>query len=89
MKEPGLVFHSVRFPMVERLAQADVLEPLYQELIGHERQGVTQQVYNKSGHTLAQKKEAIEKYLVLLLFACASHRENARSSTKSITLKVV
>ena len=62
MKEPGLVFHSLRYTMVERLAQADVPEPLYQDIVGHERQGVTQQVYNKSGHTLAQKKEAIEKF---------------------------
>lgn len=62
MKEPGLVFHSLRYTMVERLAQADVPEPLYQDIVGHERQGVTQQVYNKSGHTLAQKQEAIETF---------------------------
>lgn len=62
MKESGLVFHSLRYTMVERLAQADVPEPLYQDIVGHERQGVTQQVYNKSGHTLAQKLTAIEKF---------------------------
>ena len=46
--------------MVTRLAQAGVPEPLYQEIIGHERQGVSQQVYFKEGHTLALKMEAIE-----------------------------
>ncbi|WP_282129817.1 site-specific integrase [Roseobacter litoralis] len=64
MKEDGLVFHSLRYTMVERLAQDDVPEPLYQDIVGHERQGVTQQVYNKAGHTLAQKQAAIEKYRV-------------------------
>lgn len=64
MKEPGLVFHSLRHTMVERLEKADVPEPLYQEIVGHERQGVTQKFYNKGGHTLAQKKEAIEKFEV-------------------------
>lgn len=64
MKEPGLVFHSLRHTMVDRLSDADVPEPLYQDVIGHERQGVTQQVYNKRGHTLAQKRGAIEKFEV-------------------------
>jgi len=64
MKKPGLVFHSLRHTMVEQLAKADVAEPLYQEIVGHERQGVTQKFYNKGGHTLAQKKDAIEKFRV-------------------------
>ena len=62
MKESGLVFHSLRHTMVTRLAQAAVHEPLYQEIVGHEREGVAQQVYFKEGHTLAQKKDAIEKF---------------------------
>lgn len=62
IKEQGLVFHSLRHTMVTRLAQASVSEPVYQEIVGHERQGVTQQVYNKSGHTLAQKQAAIEMF---------------------------
>ena len=62
MKESGLVFHSLRHTMVTRLAQAGVPEPLYQEIVGHERQGVAQQVYFKEGHTLIQKQEAIEKF---------------------------
>ena len=38
--------------MITRLAQADVEEPIYQSIVGHERQGVTQQVYNRQGYTL-------------------------------------
>lgn len=64
LKENGLVFHSLRHTMVTRLGQAGVPEPLYQEIVGHERQGVAQQVYFKEGHTLAQKQEAIEKFEV-------------------------
>lgn len=64
MKESGLVFHSLRHTMVTRLAQAGVPEPLFQEIVGHERQGVAQQVYFKEGHTLAQKQEALEKFEV-------------------------
>lgn len=64
MKESGLVFHSLRHTMVTRLAQAGVPEPLFQEIVGHERQGVAQQVYFKEGHTLAQKREAIERFEV-------------------------
>lgn len=62
IKEKGLVFHSLRHTMTTRLAQAGVAEPLYQEIIGHERQGVTQQVYFAEGHTLKQKQEAIELF---------------------------
>lgn len=64
LKESGLVFHSLRHTMVTRLAQAGVSEPLFQEIVGHERQGVAQQVYFKEGHTLAQKREAVEKFKV-------------------------
>ncbi|HMQ42372.1 MAG TPA: site-specific integrase [Paracoccus sp. (in: a-proteobacteria)] len=64
MKKEGLVFHSLRHTMIERLAKADVQEPLYQDIVGHERQGVTQKYYNKGGHTLAQKKEAIDRFTI-------------------------
>ena len=63
MKEDGLVLHSFRNTMITRLAQAGVPEPLYQDIVGHEREGVTQQVYFKAGHTLAQKQEALEKFM--------------------------
>ncbi|PID95886.1 MAG: integrase [Alphaproteobacteria bacterium] len=64
MKEDGLVFHSLRHTMVTRLAQAGVPEPLYQEIVGHERIGVAQQVYFREGHTMLQKQEALEKFKV-------------------------
>lgn len=64
MKEDGLVLHSLRNTMITRLAQAGVPEPLYQDIVGHEREGVTQQVYFKAGHTLAQKREAIERFAI-------------------------
>ena len=64
MKEPGLVLHSFRHTMITRLAQAGVPEPLYQDIVGHEREGVAQQVYFKEGHTLAQKQEALERFEV-------------------------
>ncbi|RVT82592.1 site-specific integrase [Rhodobacteraceae bacterium CCMM004] len=63
MKEPGLVLHSFRHTMITRLAQAGVPEPIYQDIVGHEREGVAQQVYFKEGHTLAQKQEALEKFI--------------------------
>jgi integrase len=71
LKESGLVFHSLRHTMVTRLSQADVPEPMVQEIVGHERQGVTQQVYNREGHTLAQKKDSIEKFDTSGIAACS------------------
>jgi len=64
MKEDGLVLHSFRNTMITRLGQAGVPAHLYQDIVGHEREGVTQQVYFKAGHTLAQKQEALEKFEV-------------------------
>ncbi|MFU8864642.1 MAG: site-specific integrase [Rhodobacterales bacterium] len=64
IKEPALVFHSLRHTMVTRLAQAGVAEPIYQCLVGHARDGVTQEVYMREGFTLRQLSEAIEKFAV-------------------------
>lgn len=61
IKEPGLVFHCFRHTVVNRLAQADVPEPVYQCIVGHARQGVTQEVYNKGGYKITQLRDAIEK----------------------------
>lgn len=77
IKEPSLVFHSLRHTVVNRLAQADVPEPLYQDIVGHERHSVTQQVYNKDGHILIQKQAAIEKFGV----GCGSTDKRAGSVT--------
>lgn len=64
IKEPGLVFHSLRHTMVTRLSQAGVSEPIVQSLVGHARTGVTQEVYMREGYTLEQLKMAIEQFRV-------------------------
>ncbi len=64
LKEPALVFHSLRHTVVTRLSQADVPEPIVQCIVGHARSGVTQEVYNREGYTLAQLKEAIDRLAV-------------------------
>ncbi len=61
IKEPGLVFHSLRHTMVTRLGQADVAEPIIQCIVGHARSGVTQEVYLREGYTLKQLKDAVGK----------------------------
>lgn len=60
MKEDGLVFHSLRHTAITRMRQASVELSLVQEIVGHERDTVTDGYFGE-GYTLAQKKEAIEK----------------------------
>lgn len=62
IKQPGLVFHSLRHTVVTRLGQANVPEPIIQCIVGHARSGVTQEVYLREGYTLAQLKEAIDRF---------------------------
>ncbi|MCF3931848.1 tyrosine-type recombinase/integrase [Acuticoccus sp. M5D2P5] len=62
IKSKSHVFHSFRHTMVTRLAQAGVAEPVHLSLVGHERQGVTQQVYLREGFTLRQLKDAIDRF---------------------------
>lgn len=50
IKTKQLVFHSLRHTVVTRLLQADVEEPIVKALVGHEREGVTQQVYFSGGY---------------------------------------
>jgi integrase len=64
IKKPGLVFHSLRHTVVTRLSQADVPEPVVQCIVGHARSGVTQEVYNREGYTLAQLKGAIDRFAI-------------------------
>ena len=64
IKQPGLVFHSLRHTVVTRLGQASVPEPIIQCIVGHARSGVTQEVYLREGYTLTQLKEAIDKFEV-------------------------
>ena len=60
MKEDGLVFHSLRHTAITRMRQANVVLSLVQEIVGHERDTVTDGYFGE-GYTLAQKKDAIEK----------------------------
>lgn len=64
IKEPGLVFHSLRHTVVTRLGQAGVPEPIIQCVVGHARSGVTQEVYLREGYTLSQLKEAMDKFTI-------------------------
>ncbi|WP_415255145.1 site-specific integrase [Sulfitobacter sp.] len=64
IKQPGLVFHSLRHTVVTRLSQADVPEPIVQCIVGHARSGVTQEVYNREGYTLKQLSDAIGRFEV-------------------------
>ncbi|SIO26025.1 Phage integrase family protein [Rhodovulum sp. ES.010] len=60
MKEDGLVFHSLRHTAITRMRQASVELSLVQEIVGHERDTVTDGYFGE-GYTLAQKKDAIER----------------------------
>ncbi len=64
IKQPGLVFHSLRHTVVTRLGQANVPEPIIQCIVGHARSGVTQEVYLREGYTLTQLKEAIDRFAI-------------------------
>lgn len=64
IKQPGLVFHSLRHTMVTRLGQANVPEPIIQCIVGHARSGVTQEVYLREGYTLAQLKDGIDRFAI-------------------------
>jgi integrase len=64
LKSDEYVFHSFRHTMVNQLAQANVQEPIYQCIVGHERKGVTQEVYNREGFTVSQLKEAIDLFSI-------------------------
>ncbi|WP_255356538.1 site-specific integrase [Thioclava sp. SK-1] len=59
MKEDGLVFHSLRHTAITRMRQASVELSLVQEIVGHERDTVTDGYFGE-GYTLAQKQRAIE-----------------------------
>ncbi|MEJ6404954.1 site-specific integrase [Yoonia sp. 2307UL14-13] len=64
VKSESHKFHSFRHTMVTRLAQADVQQPIIQSIVGHEREGVTQQNYLREGYTLKQLSEALQKFEV-------------------------
>ncbi|MDG4887298.1 site-specific integrase [Mesorhizobium sp. WSM4887] len=62
IKSKELVFHSFRHGMVTRLIQAGVEENLVKAIVGHTRQGVTQQHYFKEGYTLEQMQKALREF---------------------------
>ncbi len=64
IKSDAHVFHGLRHTFATRLNQADVETERVQFIIGHERQGVTHQVYMREGYTLQQTKDAVERYIV-------------------------
>lgn len=64
IKAPGVVFHCLRHTMVTRLGQSGVAEPIIQCIVGHAREGVTQQVYLRDGFTLRQLRDAINQFAV-------------------------
>lgn len=61
-KSKELVFHSFRHTMVTRLMQAGVEENVVKAVVGHTRQGVTQQHYFRQGYTVTQLRDAIEQF---------------------------
>nr|WP_256809034.1 site-specific integrase [Bradyrhizobium sp. Bra64] len=61
LKDKGVSFHVFRHTVVTRLLQAGIEQPLVQTIVGHERQGVTQQNYFTMGYTLNQRRDAIER----------------------------
>ncbi len=62
IKSKDLVFHSFRHGMVTKLMQAGVEENLVKAIVGHTRQGVTQQHYFKQGYTLTQMQNALKLF---------------------------
>lgn len=64
IKSDAHVFHGLRHTFATRLGQADVQTERIQFIIGHERQGVTHQVYMKEGYTLQQTRDAVERFSV-------------------------
>lgn len=64
IKSDAHVFHGLRHTFATQLGQADVPTERIQFIVGHERQGVTHQVYMKEGYTLSQTSDAVERFSV-------------------------
>ena len=61
IKETALTFHSFRHTVVTSLLRAEVAQTVVQTIVGHEREGVTQQTYFSAGYTVEQLAGALEK----------------------------
>lgn len=59
IKKPGLSFHSLRHTAITTMRRAGVERPIVQALVGHEPDGVTEEVYTH-GYELAQLQKAVE-----------------------------
>ncbi len=66
IKKIGLSFHSLRHSAITSMRRAGVERPIVQALVGHEPDGVTEEVYTH-GYDMVQLKAAIEK----MHFVCA------------------
>ncbi len=60
IKKTGLSFHSLRHSAITSMRRAGVERPIVQALVGHEPDGVTEEVYTH-GYDMVQLKSAIEK----------------------------
>lgn len=56
-----LSFHSFRHTVATELYRANVEHPIVQSIMGHERDGVTQNTYFSQGYTLKQRADALEQ----------------------------
>ncbi|WP_096701839.1 site-specific integrase [Magnetospirillum sp. 15-1] len=61
MKSKELVFHCLRHTVVTHLLREGVEQSIVQALVGHARDGVTQNNYFKMGYSLPQKSAALER----------------------------
>ncbi len=58
--QDGLSFHSLRHTVITNMRRASVERPIVQALVGHEPDGVTEEVYTH-GYQISQLQHAIEK----------------------------
>lgn len=61
MKSKELVFHCLRHTVVTHLLREGVEQSIVQAIVGHARDGVTQNNYFKMGYTIHQKSAALER----------------------------
>lgn len=59
IKQPQLSFHSLRHNAVTAMRQAGIDNHIVRALVGHEREGVTEEIYHH-GYTLSQLQKGIE-----------------------------
>ncbi len=64
IKTKNHTFHGMRRTFISRLLQAGIETPKVQFVVGHERDGVTQQHYFSDGYTLTQAAEVVERFSV-------------------------